>query len=87
MGGAGGVAHGGVLGVNLGGITNMHSTEEGAGSGLSLSTNNSYSMPHTLEDFLGANFDDMDSTGWFSLGSLMFNFNFSSEENICSLVI
>jgi hypothetical protein len=29
----------------------------------------------------------MDSTGWFSLGSLMFNFNFSSEENICSLVI
>ncbi|CAG0924749.1 unnamed protein product, partial [Notodromas monacha] len=46
------------------GTTNVHSREESADSGLGLSTNNSYSLPHTPEDFLGANtgYDEMDST-------------------------
>jgi hypothetical protein len=45
-------------------VAGVHSREESADSGLGLS-NNSYSMPHTPDDFLGANFDDMDASGKF----------------------
>ena len=66
----------GVVGPGPQNTTNVHSREESADSGLGLSTNNSYSLPHTPEDYLGANFDDMDASGEFKRCKLQKNLFF-----------